>query len=186
MAWSFYFISMFPFKFLKYLQNSWLLGFDLSLGLAGDLHSRTTVLLPVSPVTSSTRGSYGTHGGREIWLIQEANVSIQSTQITWWILNQENPSTCHVFSTLPQCHPRPFMEKCYILLLHFSLCSHLFTFHSCPYMIAYFHLHLFTQALHSIFGLGSACFSGSESALGLWCSCSGCSDLLTYLTSIWS
>lgn len=78
MAWSFYFISMFPFKFLKYPQNSWLLGFDLSLGLAVDLHSSTTVLLPVPTTTSSRGGSYGADRERDIWLTLEATVSIQS------------------------------------------------------------------------------------------------------------
>lgn len=66
---------MFPFKFLKHPQNSWLLGFDLSLGLAVDLHSSTTVLLPVPPATSSNGGSYRADRERDIWLTEEATAS---------------------------------------------------------------------------------------------------------------
>ena len=101
MAWGFYFISMFPFKFLKYPQNSWLLGFDLSLVLAVDVYSSTTVLLPVPPATSSTRGSYRADRERDLWLTQEATVRIQPIQIPCQILNQGNPSACHMASTHP-------------------------------------------------------------------------------------
>lgn len=102
MAQGFYFISMFPFKFLKHPPNSWLLGFDLSLGPAVDFHSSTALPFLISAATSSTGGSYGADRGRATWLIQEANASLQSTQTTCQILNQENPSTCPLVSTHSQ------------------------------------------------------------------------------------
>ena len=102
-------------------------------------------------------------------------------------VNNGNPSACHLASTskgmVLLCHPRLFTDK---VISHVSSIHPPFppsTFHSCLLnMIAYFELHLLIQVLHSIFDFVSGHFSGSESALGLWCSYSG-SQLLTYCIS---